>query len=284
MAFRKRSFKTRRSVRRTSQFARKRRNWSQFSIDPCAPLVVPQCERTEPSLCCTEMAKFVLLSNQELQDLYSDRCTVVRLLGDLWIQPVMGTVTGPTDIRDWFNYLTQRHSFLGLRKGEISSQDATASFDIWDDTHDDLSEGRWRKTWQFFDNTLSHFQFTQNSSIASSFDLNLPVGDVHTSTSIPGVEACSNLVSGSGSICISTDIECQACPQGIGADQINFSGVNLENVRPWHVHIDVRKRWPMRENEELYLMYNNRSYDETGGPGVDSETRIFGNVRILTEA
>jgi len=265
--------------------ARKRRNWSQFSIDPCDPLVVPQCELNDV-LCCTELAKFVLLSNQELQDLYSDRCTVVRLLGDLWFQPVFGTVTSPADVRAWMSYLGDRQSFLGLRSGEISSIDASASFDIFDTTnHDDLSEGRWRKTWQMWDSAMQRFEQNDGTNLDSSFDLNLPVADVHTTGStIPGAKSCSSLTSGSGFICIDSSIDCEACPQGINTGSINWSGTNIKGPRPWHVHLDVKKRFPMRENQELYLMYNNRSYSPTLSPNsIDSETRVYGNVRVLTE-
>lgn len=264
--------------------ARKRRNWSQFFIDPCAPLSVPQCQAEDG--CCDELVKLVLLSNQELQDLYSDRCTVVRLLGDLWFQPIFGTVTSAEDIRSWNLYLASRQSFLGLRKGEISSIDQTASFNVFDTSaHDDLSEGRWRKTWQFFDNPSHQTHFDLGSNLASSFDLNIPASDVHTTGStIPGAKACSSLASGSGQICIDTSIDCQACPQGINQGSINWTSGGATGPRAWHVHLDVKKRWPMRENEELYMMYNNRSYNPNVSPNAaDSETLIYGNVRVLTE-
>lgn len=286
MAFRKRNPTFRRSFRpRPKNIARKRRNWSQFSIDPCDPLVVPQCEPND-TLCCSELAKFVLLSNQELQDLYSDRCTVVRLLGDLWFQPVIGSVTSAADLQAWMQYLRDRQSFLGLRSGEISSIDQTASFDIFDTTnHDDLSEGRWRKTWQFFSSSYVGATASSGTSFASSFDLNIPVADVHTTGStIPGAKSCSSLTSGTGFICVDSSIDCQACPQGIDLGDINFGVSSFQGPSPWHVHLDVKKRFPMRENQELYLMYNNRSYTPASSPNsVDSETRVYGNVRVLTE-
>lgn len=242
---------------------------------------MPFCERIEG--CCTELSKIILLSNQELQDLYSDRATVVRLLGDLWFYPNNGSISSIPDLLGWEAYVSQAQCFLGLRSGEISSQDQTATFDIWDQAHDDLSEGRWRKTWQHLFTLTPQFMAGVNQD--SSFDLNLPVGDTHTTGStIPGAKACSSLASGSGQICIDTDIECEACPQGITAGQIQFSSTGGRHPGPWHVHLDVRKRFPMRENQELYLMFNARHYATSAPTNVEEGFwSIYGNVRILTE-
>lgn len=282
MAFRKR-FPKRRFFR-TKNLARKRRTWAQLSIDPCAAVELPHCLPIDG--CCTDIARLELLGNQQLQDLYSDRCSVVRILGDLWFAQNMGTVTGVADITAWLAYLNASQEFIGLRKGEITSQQPIPpSLDVWDTAFDDLSEGKWFKTWQRFSDAASNITFGQGANNSSAFSIFVPVAtnDTHTFI-VPGTTACNALAGGTGDICIETDtdIDCVECPQSITPDQIQWNTASATLIRPWHVHFDVKKKISMRENEVLYLNYNLRHY---GGqpPFADSFSTIFGNVRTLIE-
>lgn len=287
MAARRKTF--RKNFRRRGNLARKRLNWHQFNIDPCEALEIPFCEATDG--CCTDQAKLVLLSNEELQDLYSDRATVVRLLGDLWIQPLPGTVATVEQLSDWILWMQAYQSFVGLRKGEVSSQTDTATFDIWDSTipdRDDLSEGRWLKTWQHL--STQGFEQSLGQNLASGWTATMPVADidVHTTAGTPGVEACSPMASGTGNICIETtgDVDCVDCGQALTLGQIAFSSATVRQPQSWHIHFDVKKKIPMRENEELYLMMNWRHFAPTPATLVGLIDTGFwavrGNIRILT--
>jgi len=254
-----------------------------MNIDPCSPVELDHCSPNDG--CCTDKAGLELVGQTTLQDKFGDRCTVRRVLGDLWFAPRLGTVTSPADITNWLLYLSEKQEFLGLRVGEVNSQSVATGaplFDIWDTSFDDLSEGQWKKTWQHF--TELQNSFGAGSNDAWSFDLNLPVADVHTTGStIPGAKACSSLASGSGQICIDSTIDCEACPQGINANSLTYSFSEARSPAPWHVHIDVKKALSLRENQILYLVYNLRHYSPFPPPALDSFTSIYGNIRCLIE-
>jgi len=267
-----------------SKLARKRRTWMQFNIDPCEPLEVPFC--TPNDGCCTEQAKVVLLSNQELEDLYSDRCSVVRLLGDLWFFPRPGTITSQENLQEWIQYMQAYQAFVGLRRGEISDVDSTASFDIWAQNFDSLSEAQWMRTWQH----VSHENFEQmvGNNLASGWTGTFPVrgSDTHTTFAGTNPEACSVLTSGTGNICIQTDMEddCLDCGQALDLGQIGMASATARYPSAWHIHIDVKKKIAMRENQELYLMVNFRHFGQAGALPVDEGFwQIRGNVRPLIE-
>lgn len=279
MAFRKR---TRRFSRRfRAPVARKRRTWVQaLNIDPCQFLELDHCQPNDG--CCTDKAGIELLGQTTLQDQFSDRAVVRRVLGDLWFSQNAGTITSAEDVMSWNLWLAQVQQFLGLRVGEVNSQNVTAPlYDVWATNFDDLAEGQWKKTWQHMGDARA--QISLGANLASSFDLNIPASDVHTTGStIPGAKACSSLASGSGQICIDTSIDCQACPQGLNANAINWSTAQSFTPASWHVHVDVRRRIPLRENQLLYMIYNERHF---GGqaPFADSFTAIRGNIRCLVE-
>jgi len=253
-------------------------------IDPCEPVLLDHCYPNDG--CCTDKAGIELLGNLTLQGSFSDRAVVRRVLGDLWFVPRMGTITSPADIETWMVWLNQAEEFLGLRIGEVNSQTPNGAplFDIWNPAYEDLSEGQWKKTWQrFLDGNGVSLGLGINGDI--SIDLNMPASDVHTTGStIPGAKSCSTLASGSGSICIDTSIDCEACPQGFTAGAINWSSSSSRFPPAWHVHLDVKKRLSLRENQVLYLVYNLRHYDQGSTlPANDSFTAIYGNVRCLVE-
>jgi len=285
MAFRKRSKFRKRPFR--AKLARRRKTWQQFNIDPCNPVILEHCVPEDG--CCTDKAALELLGNQQLQDLYSDRASVVRVLGDLWFCPNMGTITAPIDIREWLGWLGDAEHFLGLRRGEITSQQPTMPLaDIWDNAFDDLSEAQWMKTWQHLDRALNNFEYNDATTLASTFGWQFPVSQADTHTFVvPGTTGCNNFASGTGNICIETtdvgEFECVSCDQGFDQGAINFTGVKLAAPRMWHVHLDVKKRIPLRENQGLYLVYNLRHYSAAPPPAEDSFTSIFGNVRTLIE-
>lgn len=270
-----------RKYRKGPPVARKRRTWLQsLNIDPCQFLELDHCLPQDG--CCTDKAAIELIGQTTLQDQFSDRLVVRRILGDLWFTPNMGTITSVGDIPNWINYLSAKQEFLGIRVGEVNSQHVTAPlYDVWATNFDDLAEGQWKKTWQNFTSPLPEFSAGANDAL--SFDLNLPASDVHTTGStIPGAKSCSTLASGTGSICIDTSIDCEACPQGINANAITWSNFAGKMPGSWHVHIDMRRRVSLRENQVLYLIYNLRHW---GGapPASDSFTAIRGNVRTLVE-
>lgn len=286
MAWGKKSYRYKsRPRRRGAPLARKRKTWEQFNIDPCNPVLLEHCFLTEA--CCTDVARIELLGNTALQAQFSDRCSVVRVLGDLWFTPTFGSINSPQDILDWIIYLNYVQEFLGLRRGEITSQQPQLpSLDIWAPTFDDLSEGQWFKTWQRLTDGQHQTEFGAFTSLASGWTTTAPVrtSDTHTYI-VPGTPSCNIFASGGGDLCIETTTEddCVDCGQSLDAGQISFSTGSGRLVAPWHVHIDVKKRIPLRENQGLYLVYNSRHF--AGAPPVqaDSYTAIRGNVRTLIE-
>lgn len=286
MAFRrKRAF--RKSWPRRARLARRRKTWIESqNIDPCDPVVLEHCQPLDG--CCTDIVRIEIIGNQTLQDQFSDRASVVRVFGDLWFQPYMGTLTSVVDLAAWVVYLNAVQRFLGIRKGEITSQaPELPTLDIWDSAFSDLSEGRWFKTWQQFLNPQQFQDISLGNNEDSGFSLHLPVAtnDTHTFV-VPGTPACNSLASGTGNVCIETetDIDCFECGQSLDIGQINFSQSSAKIAPAWHVHIDFKKRIPLRENEGLYLVYNQRHYQSAGQPAAqDSFTGIYGNLRALIE-
>lgn len=283
MAFRKRFSRSRR--RFSKPVARKKTTWvTSLVIDPCNPLNIPMCIPSDG--CCTTKWKMVLMDQNTMQGLFSDRLTVVRILGDLWIVPDPHLELS-ADAIDAYNRLAQIQAecFFGLKRGEITTQSASATSDIWDVTGTDLSEFQWMKTWahrwEAFDGSSANIALNVTPLV---FNLSIPVSkpDVHTYV-VPGTPFCNTLTTGSGQICVETEdnVECVSCEQTIAANSLIMNTVHLETRPNWHVHLDVKKRIPMRENQELYLMFNGRN--PSAGSNNDFSWQVKGNLRALVQ-
>ena len=282
MAFRRiRRIRKGRTFRRGPPLARVRRTWFEsLNIDPCEALVVPFC--TPNDGCCTTLWKMVLLDKLALESQFNDRASVKRILGDLWLT-VDPSLQNATSFGDQFNRLSQAfaHMFIGLRRGEQDQTDTTLSPDIWANA-DMLADGQWMKTWQHIWNPFDQYVLhTGTNSAPINVNLNIPVGTDDTHTHILGVELCNTLSAGSGDICIETDhsVDCVPCPQEFPAAAFNWATNDIGTPRLWHVHFDIRKSIPMRENQELYMMFNGRSQTQF----TDFNFLMYGNFRTLVQ-
>jgi len=281
MAFRRKFPRARRRFSR-APVARKKRTWvTALTIDPCNPLRVPFCIPTDG--CCTTKFKMILMDQNTMQQLFSDRLSIVRIIGNLWIVPDP-LLFGATPDQAYARLAAiQSEMFFGLKRGETTTQSASATSDIWDVTGTDLSEFQWLKTWHHRWEAFDGAEVSvASNSVPIDFNLSIPVGTDDTHTHIGGVEACNELATGTGTICIETDhsVDCEVCAQQIPANALQQLGVKLHARPNWHVHIDVKKKIPMRENQELYLMFNGRNPQNAFD---DQVWEVKGNLRCLVE-
>ena len=156
--FRKRRFK--RSFRRArgAPLARKRRTWIQsVLLDPCEPEQVAICN-PDDAACCTTRFVQVIVENSVLQERFSDRATVRRILGNLQVIFDPDLEGAPT-VDDQYTRLAAAYGslFVQLIKRPINSNgDAELPPEIWNSTSviEAYSESRALKTWWhhwFFD-------------------------------------------------------------------------------------------------------------------------------------
>lgn len=270
MAFR-RGFRGRRRPsfgRRRAPLARVRRTWlTSINATVCDVQVIPlQVEA------CTTLFKIQILDNSLLESTFSDRARVRRVLGDLWfnIDPALGS-----DNDENFSRLASAigQIFLGLRVGEETQLGASASPDPLQFDYD-LSESRWLKTWQHSWNPFDNFEVELESfSTAPQTVTGGVCSDVHTTGAPDNI-----FTSGTGTIDIETDCtqDCITCTQPSTTPR---SFVHLRANRVWHLHVDVRKRIPCRENQTLYLMGDVASPN----PFSDFNLLWWGNIRTLVE-
>lgn len=281
MAFRK---TRRKSFRFRKPVARKRTTWVEsLVIDPCNPLRVPFCAPTDG--CCTTKWKMILMDQNTMQGLFSDRLSVVRIVGNLWIVPDPNLfAASPLESYDRLRAISAE-CFFGLKRGETTTQSASATSDIWDPTGTDLSEFQWMKTWAHRWEAFDGFGIESATNTAGvDWTSYTPVvrPDTHTFV-VPGVTACNPMATGTGDICIETTFEeeCVGCLQGIPPFALNMFNAKLLARPNWHVSFDIKKKIPMRENQELYLMFNGRN--PSTAPFDDFAWQIKGNLRALVQ-
>jgi len=285
MAFRKRFPRRRFNRRFRAPLARKRKTWVTSLRSGCNYLSI---EYNPPVESCSMQFKAVLLDNALLEGGFSDRATVKRILGDFWFtpQPDFGNYTTPelmySDLANFGNHFVH----VGLLKKGLG-RDSTGTlqtpnfFPINDDF--DYSEAQWLKTWQHLWQPQDQTSFILQN-VANGAAGRFPVGtdDTHTYL-VPGTAACNELATGSGFICIETEhsVDCEECPQPFG---LATESIEVAIPQKWHVHLDIKKSIPMREDDELYLHFDWAGGIGSGGtPIVPWHTSMYFDIKTLVE-
>lgn len=274
MAFRRRFRRPfRRTFRRRTPLAHVRRTW----VTALLPTV---CDFTEFALVpCGELSnssaqtRFILLTNSVLEAQFSDRARVVRIVGDLVFQPTWdGTVAGDCT-GDFLAALTaygQAH--MGLRRYEKNAAGFALTVDPLGNTQD-YSEAQWLRTWQHFWIPNAEVNFAASHTTKSCAVAICP--DVHTTGAPDNI-----FTEGTGTIDIETDcsvygpVECSATQDATCIESVKFPV-------PWHFKIDMKKRIPLREDQELALelevMWPNTN------TLVNPRVQVFGGIKLLLE-
>lgn len=266
----KRFGKRRLGFGRRTPLARIRRTWfTGFFGNICEPTQIAF------SGDCVTNALITLLDNSNLELLFSDRASVKRVLGDLWFLPTFSNLTGDCATVVQAVQLQQFNQlFVGLRRYERNQAGNTFPIDPLNLSYD-LSESQFRKTWQHC--------FLGANSVA---DLAYPMRNVATAAVCPDVHTTglpdNSFTDGTGTIDIETTCNedfCHPCPE----DAFDVCKLEAWSVRPWHLHLDVRRSIPMRENQELGL---NIAFAQQFANVIATYSpvmQVFGNVRLLVQ-
>lgn len=280
MAFRKsRSRRTTSFPRRFRKpLAKVRRTWfASFRHEWCDPVELPLlgCDQEDPAEAENDL-RIILIGQPSLQAIFSDRCRVRRIVGDIWWEPVFGVpLQDPAAAPSADFALNAYQAFYGLRKDETSDQQPFGlQYDpIMSDA--DFSEAQWIKTWQH----------AQTGSIAQTIQLTdmstmqFPVqcNDVHTAGILD-----NSFTNGTGTINIETDClepTCKNCENGT----VQTSGYSANTPRLGHFHIDFRRAISLRENDQLMLQLGFVFPYLTGFAANQPAFRFFGGIKSLIE-
>jgi len=275
VAFRRkfRRFSRGRSFRRGPPVARVRRTWVtallptvcdflEFALQPCGELHTGSAQ-----------TRFVLLPNSQLESQFSDRARVVRIVGDLIFQPTWDATVAGDCTGDFLAGLTgYGQAFMGLRKYEKNAAGFALTVDPLGNTTD-YSEAQWLRTWQHFWVPRADVQFAASHTTKSC-----AIGicaDTHTTGAPDNI-----LTDGTGTIDIETDctvygpVECTATQDPACVETVGFPSV-------WHQRFDMKKRIPLREDQELALeaefMWPNAA------TLVNPRIQVFGGIKLLLE-
>jgi len=250
MAFRRRPFNRRTFIpkRRGPPLARVRRTWfSSFLHNICDPVPLPL------QSCLSEGdpendLRIILVDQTTLQDQFSDRARVRRIVGDIWyygtfltpLQDLAAAIAADSALDTFQN-------FTGLRKDETSFGQpfGTPYEPMLNDF--DFSEAEWIKTWQ----TAQANVLDRSVGAASIAGVNFPVAESNVSTTNAACVGQNNFVTGTGTICVetTTDVNCYNCEN----TAVPINNVHGRAPRLHHFHIDHRRPIRLRENEQLML-------------------------------
>lgn len=272
MAFRRR-FKRRfrRPFRRP--VARLRRTWVTSLVPTaCQPLEVAlqPCGELSNS---SAQARFILLNSTLLEDKFSDRARIARIVGDLLFSVTWDDTVDATCAGNFVGAISAfGQAFLALRRYQKNAAGFALTLDPLASDFD-YSEGQWLKTWQHFwvpDIELQVIPQHVTKSCAIAI-----CSDTHTTGAPSNI-----LTEGSGTIDIETDcsvygpVECEATQDTSCIQTVKFP-------RVWRQHFDIKKRIPVRENEEvafeLECMWPNASLL------VNPRIQIMGGIKLLLE-
>lgn len=285
MAFRRSRNRNFRSGRpRRAPLARKRRTWVSAIRSGCEYLTVMWDPPVES---CSQQVKWVLLDNALLESGFSDRATVRRIIGDLWItpQPDYGIFATPEALYTELSVFGNAFIHMGLLRKPLGRDSFGALgtpnyIPIASDF--DHSEAEWLKTWQHLWQPVDGANF-HIANVANGAAGRFPVGtdDTHTYL-VPGTPACNELATGSGFICIETEhsVDCEECPQPFGLES---ETLDVALPKKWHVHLDVKKRIPMREDQELYLHLDWNQGLGSAPTANNWMLNLYGSVKLLLE-
>jgi len=243
--------------------ARVRRTWIEsVIIDPCSPQQIPLLSNLDG--CVTTRWEQVLVNNQVLQDQFSDRASVKRILGNL--QVAFAVLQGATDPNDVYLRLATATGslFVQLIKRPIDAAGQTElPPDIWNTSSviSGYSEAKALKTWWHHWNAYDAFS---TEAGATTVD-----GTVNTFGIAPRLHICGTTDSACVTITDGTldpvvgvrlDAECVACGS-LDMSTVSLVGNNgaLRTPRVWNFAFDVRKSIALREDEQLVLDFQFRT-------------------------
>lgn len=275
MTFRRssRRFSRRRFRRFGRPVARLRRTWVTSLVPTvCQPLEVAlqPCGELSNS---SAQARFILLNNTLLEDKFSDRARVARIVGDLLFAPTWDDTVDPTCVGNFVGAISAYgQAFMALRRYDKNAAGFALSLDpLGSDV--DYSEGQWLKTWQHFWTPQVSVEITPTQTVKNCTAV--VCTDTHTTGAPDNI-----FTEGTGTISIETDcltpnvIECEAEQDPICRQLARFP-------QPWRQHFDIKKRIPVRENQEvafeIEFMWPNASLL------VNPRIQVMGGVKLLLE-
>jgi len=308
MAFRKRFSRVRRRpFRRGQPLARKRVNWfNSYDNNLCSDLdSFPPCEDQLNDLeqfdCCTSLAMLTLVNNSTLQQDYSDRARVVRMIGQLWLgldltaainsfgfnilghNPV--TTLEIAQITNLYLSFFNCYMRVGLWKTQIGKDDAGNDLFVGLNPMTDFTytEGQWKHVWEhaWTPNRTDGFGQTGPGFFVPSGCCSVVTGeysapDILDGTTVPLTETALDI-----------QTECQPCA-GTAPNDGQVSGVQFGFRYPtaWHLSWDRKFKIPMRENERLMLSIGWRAFPSspTAQAFIAQPTlKVFGGIRTLLQ-
>lgn len=292
----KRRFRSRRRFqRRGLPVARVRRTWIESAvIDPCNPLHIPILPNLDG--CTTTRWEQVVVNNSLLQDKFSDRARVKRILGNLQIlfNPNLPGAANPDEI-----YARLASAFgslfcqLLVRPIDAAGQTELPP-DIWNTSSviSGYSESKAKKTW--WKHWWSNDAFSTDVGISTFQGAFQTYGVKHRFIDCAdntvglwgqGTSPGDMTIGSSLPDCLPTQPveplelggDCVACGEvdlaGAGVLSANNTGT-LRAPHVWNFAFDVRKTIALREDEQLVLDFQARvpqnfftdfSFDVLGG-------------------
>lgn len=306
MAFRKRFTKRRTFRRRGQPVARKRVNWfNSYDNNLCSDLdSFPPCE--DPTSdgefsCCTPLALLTLVNNATLEQDYSDRARVVRMIGQLWLELdlsqsiidygtlVLGHPPANTlETAQTTNlYLSLMHCYMrvALWKTAIGKDDAANPIYIGLNPLTDYTytEGQWKHVWEHAWTPIRQDGFGQTgpgffvpSGCCSVVTGTYSAPDILDGTTVPLTE---------DSLDIQTD--CQPCA-GTAPNDAQLTDVRYGFKYPsaWHLAWDRKFKIPLRENEQLMMSIGWRATPNATlvqNTLAQPTLKMFGGIRTLLQ-
>jgi len=258
-------------------FQKKRRTWRTcFFANLCNVLEVELVGCGSEEAPTSTDIHIALLSNQTLEESFTDRVWVKRIVGDLWMQPVLEA--SPNDSCEQlpaYSALSYISGFAGVRRREVNADGQ--GFDVHPLTNSyDYSESGWRRTWQ---HEWTGPQLDVGCQLFELAGLSFPVviPNVHTTGAPHNV-----LVDGSGDIEVITEIahDCRECSESQLLATFNN---RVKSPPAWHLRLDLRKSFSLRENQELMLDLAFVTPFADVIATFEPNMMITGQVKMLTE-
>lgn len=296
--FRRRKKTFRRSFRpRGAPLARKRRTWIQsLLVDPCEPELVALCNPDDQT-CCTTRFVQVVVENSLLQERFSDRATVRRILGNLQVE-FNPDLAGAPDVDGQYARLAAAFGslYVQLIKRSINSTgDAELPPEIWNSTSviEGYSESRALKTWwhHWFSNDVFELELGANQAAVQTQWVWKP----QLQMCLVPADACispNQLTNGNGYTWevngqhadgVILTGECTSCGEYNPSQVVNTGKLKLPRI--WNFAFDIKKRIALREDEQLVLDFQFRSpFNSLISGGTNASIGVqAGGIKTLLE-
>lgn len=302
MAFRKKFRKFSRR-RRGQPIARKRVTWFEsYNNNLCSgPDEFTRCATENPEECCTSLASLTLVNNDTLEQQFSDRLRVIRLVGNLWINvnyaelfdqyaEVLFGHAAPFSVLEQTQStalaLSWLQTYLRVAISKVAVGRDGAGQQIWLGlnplTPVTFSEGQWKWIWEHAWNPVQERNFQQTGPGFYTNPGCCPI--------ITGEFSPPDILDGTTVPLTGTDLEietdCQPCagtPPGDGQFIAGVYGTKMPNW--WKLSFDKKVSIPMRENERLLLQLGWKTFDGLFvlPPNFDAVLQVYGGIRSLLQ-